>query len=153
MVLDLPRTQADGALLDIAVLRLPRISNHTDFEPLQAEPGVAVRYVDAAAALGQPDLIVVPGTKSTIADLRFLREGGLAAAVRRHAAAGRLVIGICGGLQMLGTVIRDPDHVESDDAEAEGLGLLPLETVFDRDKTTEQAEAQVLAAQIGRAHV
>jgi adenosylcobyric acid synthase len=140
------RPQDGAAVIDIAVLKLPRISNFTDFEPLEAEPGVAVRYVETHAALGRPDVLVIPGTKSTMADLRFLRESGLAAAVQRHAGGGGFVLGVCGGLQMLGQTIRDPLGVESDSAEAEGLGLLPLETVFEREKTTVEAEGMVLAA-------
>jgi len=134
------------AVLDIAVLKLPRISNFTDFEPLQAEPGVALRYVEHAGELGSPDVIVIPGTKSTIADLWFLRDAGFAVALRRHARGGRLVFGVCGGLQMLGTAIYDPLGVESNEPEAEGLGLLPLETTFEREKTTVEAEGVVLAA-------
>ena len=137
---------APGAVLDIAVIKLPRISNFTDFEPLQAESGVSLRYVERADALGQPDVIIVPGTKSTMADLRFLREAGFAVALRRHARAGRLLLGICGGLQMLGGHILDPLGVESDETEAEGLGLLPLETTFEREKTTVEAKGLVLAA-------
>ena len=138
--------QTLAGLIDIAVLKLPRIANFTDFEPLQAEPAVSLRYVETPAALGRPDVIIVPGTKSTMADLAFLRQTGLAEAVQRHAAAGRLVLGICGGLQMLGAAIHDPLGVESAEPHAEGLGLLPLETTFERDKTTQQAEGVVLAA-------
>jgi adenosylcobyric acid synthase len=124
--------------LDTAVVRFPRISNFTDLDPLAVEPGVALRLVDSRAALGQPDLLVLPGTKSTVADLDWLQERGLAAAIRRLAAdraTRTTILGICGGYQMLGT--RIDDGVESDPARvAAGLGLLPVETVFESRKVT-----------------
>jgi adenosylcobyric acid synthase len=127
-----------GATLDTAVIRFPRISNFTDLDPLAVEPGVALRLVDAGAALGYPDLLVLPGTKSTVSDLDWLRARGLAAAITRlaHEAEARTtILGICGGYQMLGTHIED--GVESDPVRIEpGLGLLPVETVFEPVKVT-----------------
>ena len=98
--------------VDVVVPRLPHISNFDDLDPLAAEPGVRVRFVDEVARVGQPNLIVLPGSKSTIADLTWLRQRGLAAAILARADAGVPVIGLCGGYQMMGHVIRDPDHVE-----------------------------------------
>jgi adenosylcobyric acid synthase len=116
----------------VAVVRLPRISNATDAEALACEPGVAVRYVTEPSRLTDVDLVVLPGTRATVADLAWLRRTGLADAVRAHAEAGRPVLGICGGYQMLGRRILDPYGVEGGDAE--GLGLLDLEVVFDVEK-------------------
>ncbi|MBS1252236.1 MAG: Cobyric acid synthase [Anaerolineales bacterium] len=132
------------AVVDIAVVRLPRIANFDDFDPLAGEPGVQVRYVSSPQALGRPDAVILPGTKSTIADLTWLQEQGLAEAIRRLADNGTAVVGICGGYQMLGRVVRDPDHVESSADEAPGLGLLPAETVFQGEKATHRAQAEVL---------
>ncbi|HEY2766506.1 MAG TPA: cobyric acid synthase [Pseudonocardiaceae bacterium] len=115
--------------LRVAAVRLPRISNGTDVDALACEPGVAVRYVTEPSRLADADLVVLPGSKSTVADLNWLRRTGLAAAVAAHAAAGRPVIGICGGYQMLGRRIHD--DVESGAGEVPGLGLLDLEVVFE----------------------
>lgn len=133
-----------AAEVDIAVVRLPRISNFDDFDPLAAEPGVRVRYVSSLQSLGRPDAVILPGTKSTIADLTWLWQQGLAEGIQQLARDGAAVVGICGGYQMLGRVVRDPDHVESSADEARGLGLLPAETVFTREKATHQAKARVL---------
>jgi adenosylcobyric acid synthase len=118
--------------LRVAAVRLPRISNGTDLDALACEPGVAVRYVTEPSRLADADLVVLPGSKSTVADLSWLRRSGLAAAVAAHAGAGRPVLGICGGYQMLGC--RITDHVESGAGEVAGLGLLDLEVVFDQRK-------------------
>ncbi|GAA5136656.1 cobyric acid synthase [Pseudonocardia adelaidensis] len=131
-VLGRPAPPRGSQWLRVAVVRLPRISNSTDAEALAAEPGVAVRYVTEPSRLEDADLVVLPGSKATVSDLRWLRRTGLADAVVAHAAAGRPVFGICGGYQMLGTLIRDPHRVEGGDAE--GLGLLDLEVAFDLDK-------------------
>ena len=123
--------------LDIAVIRLPRISNFTDFAPFERYDTVSVRYVDKARNFGDPDLVVLPGTKSTIADLRWLRQSGLEAMVSKAAATGTPVIGICGGYQMLGKKIADPDGAEGG-GEIDGMGLLPHGTVFAAEKTQKQ---------------
>ncbi|MEI6207229.1 MAG: cobyric acid synthase [Desulfuromonadales bacterium] len=120
------------------VLRLPRISNFTDFDPLRREPDVALGYVDSAAQIAGLDLLILPGSKSTSADLRFLEERGIAAAIKVF--NGRIV-GICGGYQMLGRRIIDPDGVESTVSEASGLGLLPVETRMLAHKETHQVQA------------
>lgn len=115
-------------------MRLPRIANFTDFAPLERIPGVSVRYAASPAALGNPDLIVLPGSKNTMEDLLWLRQNGLEAAVKKHAAAGGAVLGICGGYQMLGERLADPDGVEHGGTLC-GLGLLPVRTVFAKEKT------------------
>jgi adenosylcobyric acid synthase len=131
-----PPHAAVGDTLDVAVIRLPRIANFTDFDPLALEPGVNVRFVDDPSALGEPDLAVLPGTKATVTDLAWLRGRGLDRALGEARRNGSAVLGICGGYQMLGRTISD--GVESDEMHAEGLGWLDASTVFDIDKVTRQ---------------
>ena len=133
----------DEAAIDIAVMRLPRIANFDDFDPLRHEPGVRVRFVARAAEFGEPDLVVIPGSKTTVADLDWLRERGLAERITRARRDGAPVIGICAGYQMLGERLLDPDSVESRIAETPGLGLLPATTTFHPDKATHQVTARV----------
>lgn len=123
-----------AAAIDIAVIRLPRISNFTDFNPLEYMEQVSVRYVSSPGQLGDADLIILPGTKNTMDDLLWMRQNGLEAAVQKHAAKGKPVLGICGGFQMLGRSIRDPLGVEHG-GQINGMGLLPLETEFAGEKT------------------
>ena len=119
--------------LRVAVPRLPRISNATDVEALACEPGVSVRLVTDPARLADADLVVLPGTKATVADLAWLRRTGLADAIVAHVRAGRPLLGICGGFQMLTSTIVDP--VESHDGEVAGLGLLDVDVTFAAEKT------------------
>jgi adenosylcobyric acid synthase len=139
-----PEERPGEVAVDIAVLYLPHISNSTDFEPFQQETGVQVRYIHRPWELGRPDVVIVPGTKSTMGDLRHLQETGLAQALLALACQGTPVVGICGGFQMLGRTIRDPWQVESEQEEISGLGLLPVETVFAREKTTRQVKGRVV---------
>jgi len=132
--------------LDIAVVRLPRISNHDDVEPLEHEAGVAVRFVDHPADVTGADLVILPGSKNTIADLAWLRASGIAEALLARARAGEPLLGLCGGCQMLGEVIDDPHGVESAASRVAGLGLLPLATRFATDKRTAQVRAQIASA-------
>lgn len=126
-------------LIDIAVIRLPRISNFTDFSPFEYYANVSLRYVERVRDLRAPDMIVLPGTKSTIADLRWLRQSGLEAAIKKAASGGTLVFGVCGGYQMLGRHISDPEQVEAAGVtEIDGMGLLPGETVFEGEKVQTQ---------------
>ncbi len=126
-------------LLDAAVIRLPRISNFTDFSPFERYGSVSLRYVDRVADLHKPDIILLPGTKSTIEDLRWLRQSGLEAAVQKAAAAGTLIIGICGGYQILGHTISDPAQVEAAGvSQIAGMGLLDIDTVFAGEKVQTQ---------------
>ena len=141
-----PEQIEGGALIDIAVVHLARIANFDDFDPLADEPGVRLRYVSRPDQLGQPDLIVLPGTKATIADLAALRASGLAEAILARHAAGAAVLGVCGGYQMLGVRIDDPDGVEARaGASVPGLGLLQTTTTFAGDKRTVRASGRVLA--------
>jgi len=137
--------------LDIVVVRLPRISNHDDFAPLEHEPGVVVRFVDDPAAIPGADLVILPGSKSTMADLAWMRETGIARVLGDRAAAGHPLLGICGGCQILGEQILDPAGVESPTPEAAGLGLLPLSTRFRQEKTTARVRAAPLASWFGGA--
>ena len=139
----LGETRARRAV-DIAVIRLPRISNFTDFSPLESHSALGVRYADSAAALGTPDLVILPGTKSTMEDLLWMRQNGLEAAVLKLAAAGVPVLGICGGYQMLGENLSDPEGVERS-GELRGMGLLPCETAFSPQKTRTRVTAAVTA--------
>ena len=135
------RRNETGRPLDFTVIRLPRISNFTDFSPFERYGNVSLRYVDRASDLHAPDLIFLPGTKSTIADLLWLRQSGLEAAIKKAAAAGTPVFGVCGGYQMLGKKILDPERTESAGiGECEGMGLLDHETVFHEEKVQTQTE-------------
>lgn len=126
--------------IDVAIIRLPKISNFTDFAPLEAHSYLGVRYVGSLEELGTPDLIIIPGTKSTMADLEWMNENGLADAIRKRAAAGTFILGVCGGYQMLGTMLSDPHGVEGG-GDMAGLSLLPEQTVFAPLKTRTQTKA------------
>ena len=143
------RLQADKTVkpLDVAIVRLPHISNFTDFMPLEQHPLLGVRYVQNAHQMGLPDLLILPGTKNTIDDLLWLRQSGLEAAIQKLAAQGVPVLGVCGGYQMLGRTLADPDGTESGTPQTlRGLGLLPTDTVFTRQKHRTQVSAAVTAA-------
>lgn len=135
---------ANDSQTDIAVLSLPRIANFDDFDPLHVETGVNLRYVKSVAEFGNPHAVILPGTKSTIADLDWLRQTGLADTLIDFARNGGAVVGICGGYQMFGQTISDPFHVESRNDSAEGLGLLPIMTTFSDEKATYQVRAKIL---------
>ncbi|MCE1254354.1 MAG: cobyric acid synthase [Anaerolineae bacterium] len=142
VALDQPDAQPiPGHQIDIAVIRLPHIANFDDFDSLAAENGVRLRYVTAASAFAHPQAVIIPGTKSTISDLLWLRESGLAALINHAAQKGAAVVGICGGYQMLGRQINDPLHVESFLEAIEGLGLLPHTTEFRGAKQTHRIHA------------
>ncbi len=135
---------AENPQVDIAVIKFPRIANFDDFDPLALERGVRFRFVQALEALGQPRAVILPGTKHTLADLVWLKRTGLAEAVLALARSGTAVVGICGGYQMLGSVIRDPAGIEGG-GEAAGLGLLPVQVTFAGIKVTQQTTAYPLA--------
>ena len=137
------RKQSGQGDIDVAVVRLRHISNFTDFQSLALQPGARVRYAESAEELEKADLIILPGTKNTIEDLIDLRNRKMDAAIIRHARHGGMVMGICGGYQMLGNVLRDPGHSESQVPEAAGLGLLDMEVEFEKEKRTVQATATV----------
>ena len=128
--------RSGGKTLDIAVVRLPRIANFTDIDPLLHEQDVRVRYIFSHRHFGSPDAVIVPGSKNTALDLRWLHDCGLASSLHSYAASGGRIVGICGGYQMLGERLLDPDHVESDEEELAGLGLLPIATTFYTAKRT-----------------
>ena len=138
------RGRKRGAELEIAVLRLPSLSNFSDLDPLEAEPTVQLRWVAPGEPLGSPDAVVVPGSKQTLRDLAALRGSGLEADLQGYAAAGGAVFGICGGLQLLGRELADPDGLEGSGGSAAGLNLLPLRTVFGRAKALQHRRSQAL---------
>ena len=124
----------EAGVIDIAVIRTPRISNFTDFNPFESIPGVSLRYVKHPRDLHSPDMIILPGTKNTMGDLIWMRESGMEAAVLKEASRGKLIFGVCGGYQMLGETLSDPHGVENGGS-MKGMGLLPMETVFAEKKT------------------
>lgn len=130
------------AEIDIAVIRLPRVSNFTDFQALALEPLVSVRYVQKASELKEPDVIVLPGTKSTLEDMKWLRECGLEASIQRRVKQGTFVLGICGGYQMLGEQLEDRYGVEGHGI-LRGMGLLPMVTYFEPEKERTRIEGHV----------
>jgi cobyric acid synthase CobQ/L-threonine-O-3-phosphate decarboxylase len=140
------RTSRAGAALDIVVIRLPHISNYTDFLTLEGEPGVSLRYVERTADLGNPDFIFLPGTKNTRGDLRFLRESGFSEALTAAEARMIPIFGICGGYQMLGTRVSDPHGIEGAPGDSDGLGLLPVTTTLEPEKELAQISGNTLGA-------
>jgi adenosylcobyric acid synthase len=136
-------SKPDKAPLDIVVVRLPRISNFTDFDILKREKEVRLKFVDNVKSFGKPDLIILPGTKNTIGDLKTIKENGIADTIINFAKEGTMVIGICGGYQMLGKEINDPKNAESDMSQINGLGLLNAITFFKPEKDTYQIKARM----------
>ncbi|MCL5058676.1 MAG: cobyric acid synthase [Actinobacteria bacterium] len=129
--------------VEVAVIHLPHISNFTDFDPFESDPDVNLRYVGRGTPLGDPDLILLPGSKNTIEDLAYLKRAGIAGEIRRLYSSGVPVVGICGGFQMMGRELHDPLHTESSIPFIEGLGLLDITTTFAREKITTQVKAGV----------
>lgn len=134
-----------GGQIEVAVLYIPHVSNFTDFNVFETQEDVNLRYVMGGESIGNPDILIIPGSKNTIEDLIYLREKGLEEQILRLHRQGKLIVGICGGYQMLGKTIRDPYGTESSIEEINGLGLLDVETVFEVEKTTTQVEAVVTA--------
>lgn len=126
--------------IDIAVIRLPYMSNHTDFNSLMMHEGVTVRFVKLGDPLGKPDLIIIPGSKSTIADMQALKNSSTFKSIKSCYENGSRLIGICGGYQILGKMIIDKDHTETAEEFTEGLGLLNVSTIFEKDKNTTLTE-------------
>jgi adenosylcobyric acid synthase len=135
--------------LNIAVIRLPRISNFTDFDPLESEPTVSVKYLSPKQDLGHPDAVILPGTKTTIPDLMLLQKSGMAEAIQNYAASGGTVLGICGGYQMLGQMIADPEGIEGQAGRYQGLNLLPIKTVITGQKIARQRQVTSHFPQMG----
>ncbi len=140
------KSQSD---LNIVVIRLPRISNFTDFDPLESEPTVTVKYLSPKQDLGHPDAVIIPGSKTTIADLIVLQKTGMAEAIKNYAAAGGTVLGICGGYQMLGQHIADPEGIEGEEGRFQGLGLLPIKTVITGNKIARARQVTSNFPQVG----
>ena len=142
LALDSKPLKGSARGLSVAVIRLPHISNFTDFDPLERESGVSVRYVEPSEPIGDPDVLIIPGSKNTIEDLNCLKRNGLAEDIIRLRKRGATIVGICGGFQMLGTTINDPHGAESTRRSIEGLRLLKMETTFAKRKATFQVEAE-----------
>lgn len=140
----------DQAFAKIAVIRLPRISNFTDFNALGRLPGISLCYVTKPEELADTDLIVIPGTKNTMGDLKWLRQNGLEAGILKSASCGTAVFGVCGGYQILGETLSDPEGVE-EGGRMNGMGLLPVNTVFLGEKT--RTRAQGITKEFGGAAV
>jgi adenosylcobyric acid synthase len=132
------------APIDVAVIKLPRISNFTDLDALKNEEDVSVRFITSPEEFGTPDLLIIPGSKNTIEDLKALRENGLEDMIINYSKTG-MVIGICGGYQMLGKIIEDPYEVETELREIKGMGLLDIRTVFEKEKVTTRVKANVIS--------
>lgn len=137
-----PRPPLGADVLRVVVPRLPRLSNVTDIDALAVEPGVVVRFAYHGAEIADADLVLLPGTRATVPDLAWLRERGIAEAVTAHARAGRPVLGVCGGYQMLGYTV--DDQVESGLGGVPGLGLLPVRTVFGQEKVLRRSRGTAL---------
>lgn len=129
-------------IVDIAVIKLPRISNFTDFNVFGNFEGVSLRYVDNVYALKEPDIIFIPGTKNTLKDLMWIRQNGIEAAIKKANSKGSVIFGICGGYQMLGNSISDPYNME-EGGTARGMGLIGIDTVFGREKKTIQVNGRL----------
>ena len=142
-----PRLSAKSEVkpLDIAIIRIPRMSNFTDFAPLEAHEVIGARYVQSAEELHNPDMVIIPGTKSTMDDLLWMRQNGIESAIQKLASSGTPVLGVCGGYQMMGEKLQDPHHIEGDLEEMHGMGLLPTETTFTQIKTRTRFTAYVKA--------
>jgi adenosylcobyric acid synthase len=140
------KTQTD---LNIAVIRLPRIANFTDFDALESESTVSIKYISPKQELGHPDAVIIPGTKTTVADLILLQKSGMAEAIQNYAASGGIVLGICGGFQMLGQTIADPEGVEGQSGRFQGLNLLPIKTFITGQKIARQRQVSSNYPQMG----
>jgi adenosylcobyric acid synthase len=135
------RHMPEGKRLKVVVVRVGYISNFTDFDPFKYEPDVELIYSTNSSDIETADIVIIPGSKNTVLDLMQLRVSGVEESIKRAAANGVMVIGVCGGYQMLGKRILDPDHVESPEDEINGIGLLDIETIFRGQKVTTQTEA------------
>ncbi|HTA75814.1 MAG TPA: cobyric acid synthase [bacterium] len=143
VALDEPRENAVGAQLKVVVIKFPRISNFDDFQPLEREKAVNLKWIEKPSQAEGADLVILPGTKATVADLQWLRAQGFESLLRQRAEEGLPLLGICGGYQMLGQAIEDPDQVESTEKLISGLGLLPVVTRFEKEKITSQINGEV----------
>lgn len=140
----LPSFGAADAAVRIAILQLPTISNFTDFDVLRSLPDTGLRYIKKGETIGEVDLLIIPGCKNTIQDMIYLQTEGYADEIHTLAARGKYIVGICGGYQMLGQKLFDPEGSEASGGSVEGLGLLPIITTYRQPKTTHQVEADLL---------
>ncbi len=131
--------------LDVAVIRLPYMSNFTDFNALNRLENVSIRYVNTLKEIGKPHLLIIPGSKNTIDDIRFLKEKGLYNEIVNLEKAGTTILGICGGYQMMGTIITDDLGVEGEKRSEKGFGFLPVTTKFNREKVTKQSSGRIVS--------
>ena len=138
----------ESQVLNIAVIELPRISNFTDLSPLANDPSVSLQYVQHPSQLGNPDLIILPGSKNSVDDMNFLNKQGLASEILKRHKAGAMVLGVCGGFQMLGKKIKDPELLESNNREADGLGLFDFETTLNPEKLTRQIQLETVRSRV-----
>ncbi|KOR35262.1 cobalamin biosynthesis protein CobQ [Planktothricoides sp. SR001] len=143
------RNEKNHTDLTIAVILLPRISNFTDFDPLEAEPTVKVKYIQPGQPLGHPDAVIIPGSKTTIPDLLTLQKSGMAEEIQNYVATGGTVLGICGGFQMLGELVADPEGIEGQAGRFDGLNLLPLKTFLTYHKVSRQRQVVSNYPQMG----
>lgn len=137
-----------GGGLRVAVVKLPRLSNFTDFDPFRGDPDIELSFISSPDEIAGAGLVIIPGTKSTIADLMWMKSRGFGPAIREHIKKGGMVAGICGGFQILGSAVKDPHGVESGPGEAEGFGLVDAVTVLGREKKT--FEVSAIARLMGR---
>jgi adenosylcobyric acid synthase len=135
--------------LKISIIKLPHISNFTDFDPLEAEGNILIEYIEPHKSLGYPDAVIIPGTKTTIADLAILEKTGMLRQIKEYVSAGGTIMGICGGFQILGNKIVDPEHLEGSITEYSALDLLPIETILKPEKITRQREVSANYPQQG----
>ncbi len=143
-----PWVSSERGVVDVAIVQLPHIANFTDFSPLVSDPGVAVRYIRSPVQAGSPDLLILPGTKNTIGDMQFMRDMGWDQYVRSFHEEGGLILGVCGGFQMLGTRLFDPHHSESPIEEIAGLGFIQATTVMEHKKVTRRKIRPTLASSV-----
>jgi len=138
--------EVTGAI-DIAVIKLPHISNFTDLDALKNEEGVSVRFISYLEEFGKPDLLIIPGSKNTIEDTLSIRKNGIEEAIKTYSKSG-MIIGICGGYQILGNIIKDPYGVENETKEIKGLGLLDVDTTFEKEKVTTRVSADIASTKV-----
>ncbi len=143
-----------SAEIEIAIIKLPRISNFSDLDPFYNESSIQIRWVEPGKELGNPDVLIIPGSKQTIKDLESLNRSGLTKQIKDYAKNGGSIFGICGGLQMLGMELKDPYNIESNketnsSVKAEGMQLLPIETTFREEKTNSQRKEEIAWPELG----
>jgi len=143
-----PLINSHPSVVDIAIVQFPHIANFTDFSPLVSDPAVAVRYVRSPVQAGNPDLLILPGTKNTIGDLQFMQDMGWGRYARDFHEQGGLILGLCGGFQMLGTRLLDPEHIESPIESIEGLGFIQASTTMEHEKITRRKIRPTLSSHI-----